>query len=63
MAATVSEIHEKIQALKAAAEDLAAAGEEIPAVVRNTARIRAGCRMLELEVCDLFDLNILDHSQ
>jgi hypothetical protein len=62
MAASVSEIHEKIQALKTAAEELAAAGEEIPAVCRNIARIRASCRMLELGVCDLIDLGIHDRS-
>ena len=59
MAASVSEIHEKIQVLKAAAEDLAAAGEEIPAVVRNTARIRASVKMMEWDISDLFDLGIL----
>jgi hypothetical protein len=51
---------EKIRALRQAVEDLDAAGEEIPAVCQNTARIRASCRMLELDISDLFDLHILD---
>jgi hypothetical protein len=58
--ASVRKLHEKIRALKQAAEDLDAAGEGIPAVARNTARIRASVKMLELNICDLCDLEILD---
>ncbi len=54
------QLHEKIQALKAAAEDLAAAGKAIPAVARNTARILASCKMLELEISDPFDFGVMD---
>jgi hypothetical protein len=53
---SAAEIHEKIQAVKAAAEDLARAGAAIPAVVRNTARIRASIKMLEMGVCDVVEL-------
>jgi hypothetical protein len=56
-------LHEKIQALKAAAEDLAAAGKEIPAVACNTARIRASVKMLELGISDLFDLGVSGGSR
>ncbi len=59
MAASSRPIHEKIQTLKAAAEDLAAAGGDIPAVARNTARILAGVKMLELGISDLFELEVL----
>jgi hypothetical protein len=60
VAASGRPIHEKIQTLKAAAEDLAAAGGDIPAVARNTARILASVRMLEMGISDLFDLGVLD---
>jgi len=60
VAASCRPIHEKIQTLKAAAEDLAAAGGDIPAVARNTVRILASVRMLEMGISDLFDLGILD---
>lgn len=56
------QIHEKIQTLKAAAEELAAAGEDLPAVVRNSARILASVKMLELGISDLFDLEVLDDA-
>jgi len=62
VAASSRPIHEKIQALKAAAEDLAAAGGDIPAVARNTARILASVKMLEMDISDLFDLGVLDNS-
>ncbi|MCF8050867.1 MAG: hypothetical protein K9L59_06485 [Desulfobacterales bacterium] len=62
MAASSRPIHEKIQILKAAAEDLAAAGGDIPTVVRNTARILASVRMLEMGISDLFELGILDNA-
>jgi hypothetical protein len=53
---SAAEIREKIQAVKAATEDLARAGAAIPAVVRNTARIRASIKMLEMGVCDVVEL-------
>jgi hypothetical protein len=49
-----------LQTKRSAAEDLAAAGASIPAVVRNTERIKASVKMLELEFSDLFELDILD---
>jgi hypothetical protein len=48
------DIHGKIQIVRAAAEDLAQAGEEIPALRRNLVRILAGIKMLELDFSDLF---------
>jgi len=63
VAASSRPIHEKIQTLKAAAEDLAAAGGDIPAVARNTARILASVRMLEMGISDLFDLGVLDGAR
>lgn len=56
MSTSAAEIREKIQAVMAAAEDLARAGAAIPAVVRNTARIRASIKMLELGVCDIVQM-------
>ncbi|MGD8369651.1 MAG: hypothetical protein PVG78_18575 [Desulfobacterales bacterium] len=49
-----------LQTKRSAAEDLAAAGASIPAVVRNTERIKASVKMLELEFSDLLELDILD---
>ena len=51
------QIHEKIQILKAAAEELAAAGEDLPAVVRNSARILASVKMLELNLSDVLAMD------
>jgi hypothetical protein len=50
------EINEKIQLMKKTAEDLNHIGENFPAIARNTVRILASVKMLEINISDLFDL-------
>ena len=49
-------INEKILSMKRIAEDLGQAAEGFPALARNTARLSASIRMLEINVTDLVDL-------
>ena len=49
-------INTKIQLLKKTAEDLNRIGKDFPALARNTARILASVKMLEINVSDLVDL-------
>ena len=52
----INEINTKIQLLKKTAEELNRMGEDFPALARNTARILASVKMLEINVSDLVDL-------
>ena len=49
----LNEINAKIQLLKKTAEDLNRIGEDFPAIARNTVRILASVKMLEINVSDL----------
>ena len=49
-------INEKIQALKKAADELIIQGEDFPCLYRNSRRILASIKMLELNISDLNDL-------
>lgn len=49
----LEEICATIRAMKDLAEGLERTGEGIPAVTRNTARILASIKMLEINICDL----------
>ena len=51
------QINDKIQLLKKTAEDLNRMGEDFPAIGRNTVRILASVKMLEINVSDLVELN------
>lgn len=51
----IQTMHDRIRALRQAAEDLQEAGKCIPAVERNTRRILGGIDMLERNICDLID--------
>lgn len=53
----INEINSKIQLLKKTAEDLNHIGENFPAIARNTTRIMASIKMLEINISDLVDLN------
>ena len=53
----LNEINAKIQLLKKTAEDLNRIGEDFPAIARNTVRILASVKMLEINVSDLVALN------
>ena len=52
----INKINTKIQLLKKTAEELNRMGEDFPALARNTARILASVKMLEINVSDLVDL-------
>ena len=48
-------INSKIQLMKACAEELNRLGDEFPALSRNTVRILASLKMLELNISDIFE--------
>jgi hypothetical protein len=50
------EINEKIQLMKRTAEELTRIGEDFPAIARNTVRILASVKMLEINISDLVEL-------
>jgi hypothetical protein len=49
----LKEIEKRIQLMKTAAEELKEMAEEIPALERNTSRILASIKMLEINVSDV----------
>ena len=49
------EINEKIQLIKKTAEELNHIGENFPAIARNTVRILASVKMLEINISDLVE--------
>lgn len=53
----IKKICDKIRVLKRTAEDLNRMGEDFPALARNSTRILASIKMLELNVCDLVELD------
>jgi hypothetical protein len=52
----LNEIHEKIQQMKKTAQELDRFGENFPSIARNTSRILASVKMLELNLSDLVEL-------
>jgi hypothetical protein len=50
------EINDKIQLMKKTAEELNRTGEDFPAIARNTVRILASVKMLEINISDLVEL-------
>ena len=50
------EINDKIQLMKKTAAELNRIGEGFPAIARNTVRILASVKMLEINVSDLVEL-------
>jgi hypothetical protein len=52
----IKKIYDKIRVLKRTAEELNRMGEDFPALARNSARILASIKMLELNVSDLVEL-------
>jgi archaellum component FlaC len=52
----LNEISEKIRRLKQTAQDLSRDADDFPALSRNTARILASIKMLELNISDITDL-------
>jgi hypothetical protein len=53
----LNEINAKIQLLKKTAQELNRIGENFPAVARNTVRILASVKMLEINISDLVELD------
>ncbi|NOQ18428.1 MAG: hypothetical protein GQ571_00505 [Desulfobacterales bacterium] len=53
----LNKINDKIQLLKKTAQELSQIGENFPAIARNTVRILASVKMLEINVSDLFELD------
>jgi hypothetical protein len=53
----LNEIDAKIQLMKQTAEELNRLGENFPALARNTVRILASVKMLEINVSDLVELD------
>jgi hypothetical protein len=52
----LKKIHTKIQLLKKTAEELKLMGENFPAITRNSVRILASIKMLEINVSDVIEL-------
>ncbi len=52
----IKEIEKKIHKLRIIADEIMAQGGKIEAVKRNTNRIFASIKMLELNICDLSDI-------
>ncbi len=53
----LNKINDKIQLLKKTAQELSHIGENFPAIARNTVRILASVKMLEINVSDLVELD------
>jgi hypothetical protein len=52
----LNKINEKIQLIKKTVRDLNQMGGDFPAIARNTVRILASVKMLEINVSDLVEL-------
>lgn len=53
----LKEIDSKIKTMKMAAEELARAGKDFPAIARNIVRISASLKMLEINISDVAGLD------
>lgn len=56
----LNDINMKIQSMKKTAEELNRFGNKFPAISRNTARILASLKMLEINVSDIVDVGMVD---
>jgi len=54
----LKKIDEKIQVMKSTAEELNRLGDNFPALARNSVRILASIKMLEINVSDLVELEV-----
>lgn len=52
-------IHAGIRAMQSTAEELLSVSEHFPALNRNIRRIQAGLKMLELDICDVVEMENL----
>ena len=53
----IKKIDEKIQVLKTTAEELKRMGDDFPSLARNSVRILASIKMLEINVSDVVGLD------
>jgi aspartate/glutamate racemase len=53
----LNEIDKKIQLMKQTAQELNQMGKDFPALARNTVRIMASVKMLEINISDLVELD------
>jgi hypothetical protein len=53
----IKKLDRKIQLLKKTTEELNQLGQDFPAVARNTVRILASVKMLEINISDLVELD------
>ena len=53
----IKKIDDKIRVLKRTAEELNRMGEDFPALARNSIRILASIKMLELNISDIVELD------
>jgi hypothetical protein len=53
----IKKVDEKIQVLKKTAEELNQHCQDFPAIARNTVRILASVKMLEINISDLVELD------
>ena len=53
----IKKIYDKIQVMKSTAEELNRMGKNFPALARNSVRILASIKMLEINVSDLVELD------
>lgn len=53
----LKEIDTKIRVMKRSAEELSRLGKNFPAIARNIVRILASIKMLEINICDLVELD------
>lgn len=54
----IQELDAKIQAVKKAAEEIRDMADNFPAVYRNSRRLLASVKMIELNVSDIKDLTV-----
>jgi hypothetical protein len=52
----LNKINDKIQLMKQTAQELNQMGKDFPAIARNTLRIMASVKMLEINISDLVEL-------
>ena len=55
-AINLKEIDDRIRLMRKTAEELKQMGSNFPALDRNTARILAGIKLLEINISDMIDL-------
>ena len=53
----LKQIDKKIQVMKTSAEELKRLGDNFPALARNSVRILASIKMLEINISDLVELD------